>query len=126
MLEFSSDYQAIKGGKIFINIEFEEAELTAKEAMEEFMDDCELGLSGEFFPVKRGEGTALAAYYTGEGNISHFYEERYDFPLNSFRQNQVTVSIQVTSFQVKKLGKTIHDVLKLPNVKAFLDSIEYY
>ncbi len=125
VLEFVSENQAIKGGIIYINIELEEAELTAKESMEEFMENCELKLKGEFFPITRGKGTALAAFYTG-GRISNIYEERYDFAKNSLHQNQATVTIQLTRLKGKKLGQTIHDVLNLPNVKAFLDSIEYF
>lgn len=88
VLEFVSDNELVKGARLYINVELEEAELTAKEAMEEFIEDCELKLKGDFFPVTRGEGTALAAVYTG-GKTSQIYEERYDFKQNSLRQNQV-------------------------------------
>lgn len=125
VLEFVSDNELVKGARLYINVEFEEAELTAKEAMEEFIEDCELKLKGDFFPVTRGEGTALAAVYTG-GKTSQIYEERYDFKQNSLRQNQVTVSVQLMRMKGKKLGQTIHDILELPSIKAFLDSVEYY
>lgn len=125
VLEFVSENEIIKGGIVYINIEFEEAELTAKEAMENFIEDCELKLKGEFFPIKRGVGTALAAFYTG-GRISNIYEERYDFPLNSLHHNQVTVTIQLSRLKGKKIGCTIHEVLELPTLKQFLDTIEYF
>ena len=124
-LEFVSKNQVVKGGIVYINIEFEKAELTAKEAMEEFMDDNELKVKGEFFPVTRGKGTALGAFYT-EGKVSFIYDERYDFPENSYNQNQVSVTIQLSRLKGKRLGLTIYDVVELPIVKAFLDSIEYF
>ena len=117
VLEFVSDNELVKGARLYINVELEEAELTAKEAMEEFIEDCELKLKGDFFPVTRGEGTALAAVYTG-GKTSQIYEERYDFKQNSLRQNQVTVSVQLMRMKGKKLGQTIHDILELPSIKA--------
>lgn len=124
-LEFVSENQVVKGGIVYINIEFEKAEMTAKEAMEEFMEDNELKVKGEFVPVTRGQGTALGAFYTGEG-VSFIYDERYDFPENSISQNQVSVTIQLSRLKGKKLALTIYDVLELPSVKAFLDSIEYF
>jgi len=125
-LEFVSKNQVVKGGIVYINIEFEKAELTAKEAMEEFMDDNELKVKGEFFPVTRGKGTAIGVHYKGTEGYSDYYEERYDFPSNKLQQNQVTVSIQLIANRGQKLGSTIEDAMKLPNVKAFLDSIEYF
>lgn len=124
-LEFFSENEVVKGGIVYINIEFEKAKHTAKESMKEFMEDNELNVKGEFLPVTRGKGTALGAFYTGEG-VSFIYDERYDFPENSYNQNQVSVTIQLSRLKRKKLGLTIYDVLKLPIVKAFLDSIEYY
>lgn len=125
VLEFVSKNQIVKGGIVYINIEFEKAEQTAKETMEDFMEDNELKAQGKFFTVTRGKGTALGAFYTG-GKISFIYDERYDFPENSIKQNQVSITIQLTRLKGKKLEQTIYDVLKLPNVKAFLDSIEYF
>lgn len=125
VLEFKSEDEVVKGGIVYINIEFEEAEMTAQESTEEFMEDNELKNKGEFFPVTRGNGTALGAFYTG-GRITYIYDERYDFPENSLKQNQVSITIQLSRMKGKKLGQTIYDVLKLPSVKAFLDSIEYF
>ncbi len=125
VLEFKSENEVVKGGIVYINIEFEEAEMTVQESMEEFMEDNELKNKGEFFPVTRGNGTALGAFYTG-GRITYIYDERYDFPENSLKQNQVSITIQLSRMKGKKLGQTIYDVLKLPSVKAFLDSIEYF
>lgn len=125
VLEFKSEDEVVKGGIVYINIEFEEAEMTAQESTEEFMEDNELKNKGEFFPVTRGSGTALGAFYTG-GRITYIYDERYDFPENSLKQNQVSITIQLSRMKGKKLGQTIYDVLKLPSVKAFLDSIEYF
>lgn len=124
-LEFISENEVVKGGIVYINIEFEKAESTAKESMEDFLEDNELKVKGEFFPVTRGKGTALGAFYSG-GRVSYIYDERYDFPENSFNQNQVSITIQLTKQKGKKLGVTIYDVIKLPCVKAFLDSVEYF
>ncbi len=124
-LEFVSEDEIVKGGIVYINIEFEEAEMTVQESMEEFMEDNELKNKGEFFPVTRGNGTALGAFYTG-GRITYIYDERYDFPENSLKQNQVSTTIQLSRIKGKKLALTIYDVLKLPIIKTFLDSIEYF
>ncbi len=126
LLHFASEKRVIKGGVIYIDVEFEDAELTAKEAMKEFAEDCELKIKGEFFPVTRGKGTAIGVHYKGTEGYSDYYEERYDFPPNRLQQNQVTVSIQLLANRGQKLGSTIEDAMKLPNVKAFLDSIEYF
>ena len=125
VLEFVSENEVVKGGIVYINIQFDNEELTAKERMEEFMENNELKVKGEFLPVTRGKGKALGAFYTG-GRITFIYDERYDFPPNSLNQNQVSVTIQLTKLKGKKLGQTIYDVLELPSVKAFLDRIEYF
>ncbi len=126
ILEFESEKRILKGCKIVIDVEFEEAELTAQEAMEEFIEDCELKLCGDFNPITRGKGTALAAHIKGTEGYSDYYEERYDFAPNKLKQNQVTVSIYLISNKRQKLQCSVLDALCLPNVKAFLDSIEYF
>ena len=126
ILEFESEKRILKGCKIFIDVEFEDAELNAKEAMEEFIEDCELKLCGEFYPVTRDKGTAIAAHIKGAEGYSDYYEERYDFAPNNLKQNQVTVSIYLMPNKGQKLQKSVCDALDLPNVKAFLDSIEYF
>ncbi len=125
LLEFKSDGRLVKGAVIYIDIEFDDAELTAQEAMEEFAEDSELTIKGEFKPITRGKGTALSAHYFG-GEYSDMYEERYDFPRNKLKQNQVTVSVQLMAKKRGVFPKTIYEVLELPNVKAFLDSVEYF
>lgn len=125
VLEFVSKDEVVKGGIVYINIEFSNEDMTAKEAMEEFMDDNELKVKGEFFPVTRGKGKALGAFYTGEV-VSFIYDERYDFPKNSIGHNQVSVTIQLSPMKRRKPKQTIYDVVELPSVKAFLDSIEYF
>lgn len=124
VLEFVSKDEIVKGGIVYINIEFSNEEMTAKEAMEEFMDDNELKVKGEFLPVKRGK-EALGAFYTGEG-VSFIYDERYDFPKNRIGHNQVSITIQLSPMKRRKPKQTIYDVVELPSVKAFLDSIEYF
>ncbi len=126
LLEFESEQGILKGCRIFIDVEFEEAELNAKEAMEEFIEDCELKLCGEFYPVTRDKGTAIAAHIKGTVGYSDYYEERYDFTPNDLKQNQVTVSIYLMPNKGQKLQKSVFDALSLPNVKAFLDSVEYF
>lgn len=125
VLEFVSNDQVVKGGIVYINIEFENAEMTAKESMEDFIENTELKKKDEFFPVTRGKGTALGAFYTG-GRVCYIYDERYDFPQNSLGQNQVSFTIQLTKLKGRRVGQTIYDVVELPSVKAFLDSIEYF
>lgn len=125
LLEFKSNKGLVKGAVIYIDIQFDDAELTAQEAMEEFAEDCDLTIKGDFKPIKRGKGTALSAHYYG-GEYSDMYEERYDFPRNKLKQNQVTVSVQLMASKRGVFTKTIFEVLELPNVKAFLDSVEYF
>ena len=125
LLEFKSEKRVVKGGIIYIDIEFEDSELTAQEAMEEIAEDCELAIKGDFKPITRGKGTALSAHYYG-GEYSDMYEERYDFPRNKLNQNQVSISVQLMANKKRSFTKTIFDVLELPNVKAFLNSIEYF
>lgn len=126
ILEFESEKRILKGCKIVIDVEFEIAELTAQEAMEEFIEDCELKLCGEFYPVTRGKGTAIAAHIKGTEGYSDYYEERYDFAPNCLKQNQVTVSIYLMPNNRQKLQKSVFDALNLPNIKAFLESVEYF
>lgn len=125
VLEFVSKDQVVKGGIVYINIEFEKAEETAKESMKDFMENNDLKVKGEFVPVTRGKGTALGAFYTGEV-VSFIYDERYDFSRNSLGQNQVSVTIQLSPLNRRKPKQTIYDVVELPSVKGFLDSIEYF
>lgn len=125
LLQFQSEKRVVKGGIIYIDIQFDDAELTAQEAMEEFAEDCDLTIKADFKPITRGKGTALSAHYYG-GEYSDMYEERYDFPRNKLNQNQVAVSVQLMANRRGKFSKTIFEVLELPNVKAFFDSVEYF
>lgn len=125
LLEFKSDGRLVKGAIIYIDIEFDDAEMTSQEAMEDFAGDCDLEIKGEFKPITRGKGTALSAHYFG-GEYSEIYEERYDFKRNKLKQNQVTVSVQMMAKKRGVFPKTIYEVLELPTVKAFLDSVEYF
>lgn len=125
VLEFVSEDEVVKGGIVYINIEFSNEGMTAQEAMEEFMEDNELKVKGEFVPITRGKGTALGAFYTGEV-VSFIYDERYDFPKNSIGHNQVSFTIQLSPMGRRKPKQTIYYVVELPSVKAFLDSIEYF
>lgn len=125
LLEFKSDGRLVKGAIIYIDIEFDDAEMTAQEAMEDFAGDCDLEIKGEFKPITRGKGTALSAHYFG-GEYSEIYEERYDFKRNKLKQNQVTVSVQMMAKKRGVFPKTIYEFLELPTVKAFLDSVEYF
>ena len=99
--------------------------MTAQEAMEDFADDCDLEIKGEFKPITRGKGTALSAHFFG-GEYSEMYEERYNFKRNKLKQNQVTVSVQMMAKKRGVFPKTTYEVLELPTVKAFLDSVEYF
>ena len=125
MLEFKSEKRVVKGGIIYIDIQFDDTELTAYEAMREYAEDCELKIHGEFKPITRGKGTALSAHYFG-GGYSDTYEERYAFQRNALNQNQVTVCVQLMSNRKGKLSTSIFEVLKMKNVKEFFDSIEYF
>ncbi len=125
MLEFSSEEGIIEDGRIYIAIEFIEDEVSAKDLMEEIIEVCEMEKEGNLFPVTRGKGTAVACYYHSTGFKDH-YEERYDFPVNDMNQRQVSICIYIMSKPHKELKQSIREVLKLPNVKAFLDSVEYY
>lgn len=125
LMEFVSDKRVITGGLIYIDIQFDEAESSAKEAMEEFAEDCDLDIQDNIKPITRGKGTAYSVHYGGSGH-SDMYEERYDFAPNKLNQNQVTVCVQLMANKKGRFTKTIFDVLEMPNVKAFLDSIEYF
>lgn len=125
LLEFSSENEAIKDAKIYIDIEFVNEEIFAEEVLKEIIEDCEMENDGNPFYVTRGKGTAIAAYYHSSGFVDH-YEERYDFSLNELNQNGVSIGIYLMANHQKKLKQSIREALKLPNVKAFLDSVEYY
>lgn len=125
LLELQSDERVVKGGIIYISIQFDDAELTAQEAMQDFAEDCELDIEGDFKPITRGKGTALSVHYYG-GKHCDMYEERYDFPHNKLNQNQVTVCVELMANRKGSFSKTIFEVLEMPNVKEFLDSIEYF
>ncbi len=125
LLEFSSEDDIIEDGRIYIAIEFIEAEIPAKEQMEEIIEVCNMEKEGNLFPVTRGEGTAIAGFYHSTGFKDH-YEERYDFPVNEVDKSQVSICVYIMCKPQKKLKQSIREVLELPNIKAFLDSIEYF
>lgn len=125
LLEFSSEDGVIEDGRIYIAVEFSEAEISAKEQMEEIIEVCAMEKEGNLFPVTRGKGTAIAGYYHSTGFKDH-YEERYDFPENDVGKSQVSICIYIMCKPHKQLKQSIREVLELPNVKAFLDSVEYF
>lgn len=125
LLEFSSDDGVIEDGRVYIDVEFIESEISAEEQMEEIIEVCDMEKEGNLFSVTRGKGTAIAGYYHSTGFKDH-YEERYDFPVNKVGKSQVSICIYIMCKPHTELKQSIREVLKLPNVKAFLKSVEYY
>lgn len=119
-LEFVSDDGIIRIEMYFLNDCH-----SAKEDLQDVIDDSKFIKMGDFIPVKRGNGTATGIFFkSGYGGEEH-YEERYDFKENEFGETQLDIDIYVWS-KNRKLNISIYQALELPNVKAFLESLKYF
>ena len=114
--------------KIIIEINVSHIEGSARDGFEEVMAD-------EFIPhkiirdyaeVKRGKGTALSLCYGAAGNWCPTYREIYTFEKNKYGENCVDIQVYLFSRKKKKIDMTILEALEVPDIKTFLNSIEYY
>ncbi len=119
-LEFVSD-----DGITRIKIFFETLGRSAKKDIQDIIDGCNYIKTGDFVSVKRGAGTGIGLLYKSDCINEEYYEERYDFKKNEYNINQLIIEVYIDSGR-EKLKQTIREVLELPTVKAFLESIEYY
>lgn len=119
-LEFAAD-----DGITRIDIYFNTGTHSAKEDLEELIEDCECTKMGDFVYVRRGMGTGVGLFYKTPVRFEEHYEERYDFKENDYRQTQIDIDINICLFG-KELPFTIQEVLETPPIKSFLASISYY
>lgn len=109
-----------------IVIYFEKESHSAKYDMQQMFDKnrCLIKLS-DFVSMKRGKGVGIGLYYENTFGATQHYSERYDFKKNKDGETQLFIDISLWSGREKN-RQTIQETLKLPNIKAFLESIEYF
>jgi len=84
-------------------------------------------LTSNFFQIKRGKGIAVGYYIENEYFCGKFYGERYSFKKNKVGETQLDIEIILWDCIRERMPlSNIQEALKLPNVKAFLESIEYH
>lgn len=126
-LEFVSD-----DGIVRIEMYFLQDCHSAKEDLQDVIDDSDFIKMGDFISVKRGNGTATGLFFKNNYGTEEYcycteehYEERFDFKENENGETQIDVDIYVWS-EKENLNISIYQALELPNVKAFLESIQYF
>ncbi len=126
---FSGDdlvFGSIDNDYLSIVIYFEKEGHSAKNAMREMLDkNSSLIKMSDFLSVKRGKGVRVGLYYNNTFGATRHYAERYDFKKNKDGETQIFIDISLWQGRDKD-RQIIQEVLELPAVKAFLDSIEYF
>lgn len=111
---------------LHIVIYFEKECHSAKNDMQAMFDENRhLIKLSDYVLTKRGEGVGIGLYFENTFGATQHYGERYDFKKNKEGETQLFIDISLGSGRGKD-RQTIQEVLELPTVKAFLESIEYY
>ena len=109
-----------------IVVYFEKGRHSAKNDIQEMFDkNSWLIKMSEPFSVKRGEGEAIGIFYENTFGATQHYIELYDFKKNEDGETQIYVDISLWSGRGED-RQTIQEAVKLPIIKAFLNSIEYF
>lgn len=122
-LRFISDKKVVMYGRMIIELMFCKANISAKEVGKYGVYGSQI--RSEVFPVTRGIGTAYGAYYNGIPGFMDIYTEKYDCkePING--ANQFVMNIFLRASKGKKLTQRIEDMMQLPLITKFLDSVGY-
>lgn len=112
-------------GDMKIEIYFVDDCNCAKQDLQDVIDDSDFIKMSDFVSVIRGNGTGIGIFFKSKYRNEEHYEERYDFPKNKYGETQLDVDIYLCSDKAKH-KRTIYEALKLPSVKTFLESIQYF
>lgn len=109
-----------------IAIYFETECHSAKDDTQKLFDDNpSLIKMSNYVSVKRGQGVGIGILCENKFGATQHYYERYDFEKNEYGVTQLFIDIIMCATR-RVYIPTIQEVLELPTVKAFLESIEYY
>ena len=112
-------------GSLKITVCFERDAVEEEQSLHDFIEENDLYLYGDVFTVKRGARTAWAAYYGFELGGAGAYKEVFNFYKNTNLENQVTVTVELLRWRRTRTGN-IYEVMDLPQVKNFFESIAYH
>lgn len=112
-------------GSVKITICFERDALSEKQAVYDFVEDQGCFTIGDVQQIKRGTRTAWAVYYVYEKGAAGAYKEFFNFNKNKYLENQVTVAVELLGWR-RVIGNNIFEVMQLPQVKNFFESIAYH
>ena len=112
-------------GSVEVEVGFEKQMPDEETSLEEYASDCELYRLSEFSKFKRGRGDTVGAYYGKLEYTAIIYREVHNFRMNDFWENQVSVTITASKWRLRDVNP-IYKVMEIPQIKCFLDSIEYF
>ncbi len=94
-------------------------------SLKEFTRDNNYYRLTKFEKIKRGNRYGLGAYYGKTEYTATTYREVHHFKLNDNLENQVSVMISAAKWRLNELNP-IYSILGVPQVKFFLDNLEYF
>lgn len=111
---------------IDINIVLEKETTKGADGLVDYLTENDLYMLGEPRNLKRGNGSAFGVYYGETDKSAIGYKEVHDFyRTNGLLETKVSVEIRANSWR-RIFSNPIYQVLGFPEIKTFLDSIEYY
>lgn len=110
---------------IEITVCIEKGEGTEEEGLKEFAEDMNYFLLSGFKTVKRGSFSGVGAFFGEYPNSASVYRELHNFYMNNNLENRVSVTVEATNWRRTEVNP-VYEVLKVPPVKEFLESIEYF
>lgn len=123
-IRFVSRKKVIKYGAVFIEIMLRNTKTVDRLHLDN-LNDYGAKIRSEPFEVKRGTGTATAAYYSSDRSYMDVYEEKYILKEPIRGDNLFILRVINRAGKGKKITAAVEDTLQMPNVKAFMDSIQY-
>ena len=119
-------FRSLDNEYLHLVIYFEKECHSAKNDMQAMFNEnrCLIKM-GDFVSVKRGAGVAVGLFYENTFGATQHYGERYDFKKNKYGVTQIFIDVSLWSGRGED-RQTIQEAVKLPQVKAFLESIEYF
>ena len=119
-------FTSVDNNYLNLVIYFEKECYFAKNGMQAMLNkNKSLIKMGDFVSVKRGAGVGVGLFYENTFGATQHYGERYDFKKNEDGVTQIFIDVSLWSGRGED-RQTIQEAVKLPQVKAFLESIKYF
>ena len=113
-------------GSVVLTVRLEQDAASGIDGLVDYLTKKNYYILTEPCEVKRGNSSAFGAYYGQFPNSASSYREVHNFRFaTDYLENRVSVEIEAQGWRRNKTNP-IYEILGMPPVKSFLDSVEYY